>query len=233
VLLAELEILHSRPIAPTRRVALGNLVLPIEPPPGFGGLLLGAVVAAHVRDLDEDMVGDVARLVTEVGDGRRIVQPRLRHRYQVDHVGLARSTHRLVGVGDQIEFDFTTNGSPIVMVLGAIYAAERFDPAIRHRMAQVLHKAMRWNGPLGPALLSHLSGVSGVRATSFVAFADPVAWALHVLGFPPGSTTPGKKAVLKAYRTRLMAVHPDHGGDVDTASKEIGDLGEARRILGG
>jgi hypothetical protein len=33
------------------------------------------------------------------------------------------------------------------------------------------------------------------------------------------------------YRNRLRAVHPDHGGNQDSASKSIGDLGEARRIL--
>ena len=46
MLLAELEIWHSRPITPTRRVALGHLVLPADPAPGFGGVLLGAVVVA-------------------------------------------------------------------------------------------------------------------------------------------------------------------------------------------
>ena len=46
VLLAELEIWHSRPIAPTRRVALGRSLLPVDPPPGFGGILLGGGVLA-------------------------------------------------------------------------------------------------------------------------------------------------------------------------------------------
>ena len=54
MLLAELEIWHSRPIAPTRRVALGRVVLPTDPAPGFGGLLLGAVVAAHMDAMDPE-----------------------------------------------------------------------------------------------------------------------------------------------------------------------------------
>ena len=33
------------------------------------------------------------------------------------------------------------------------------------------------------------------------------------------------------YRNRLREVHPDHGGDQVRASRAIGDLGEARRIL--
>ena len=43
MLLAELEIYHTRPAVPTRRVSLGNLILPTDPAPGFGGLLLGDV----------------------------------------------------------------------------------------------------------------------------------------------------------------------------------------------
>ena len=48
VVLAELEIFCSRPHAPTRRVALGEADLPCEPAPGFGGILLGGVVAGVV-----------------------------------------------------------------------------------------------------------------------------------------------------------------------------------------
>ena len=46
VILAELEVFHSRPIAPTRRVALGRRHLPLHPAPGFGGILLGGIAAA-------------------------------------------------------------------------------------------------------------------------------------------------------------------------------------------
>ena len=48
MLLAELEVFHSRPIAPTRRVAIGVAVLPTAPPPGFGGLLLSGIVATFL-----------------------------------------------------------------------------------------------------------------------------------------------------------------------------------------
>src|SRR3954463_9363560 len=62
VILAELEVFHSRPIAPTRRVALGVPVLPTAPPPGFGGLLLGGIVAAFIGRVDADLHGDLVRL---------------------------------------------------------------------------------------------------------------------------------------------------------------------------
>ena len=105
MLLAELVVWHTRPLAPTRRLALGNLVLPTDPPPGLGGLLLGAVVAEHARDVDDDLIPDLHRLIEQVERGDRVVQPRLRHRFQVDRHGLGHSTHRLTQRA-------TTSGSP-------------------------------------------------------------------------------------------------------------------------
>ena len=127
MLLAELEVWHTRPLAPTRRVSLGNLVLPVDPAPGFGGLLLGAVVAGHIGDVPEDLVPDVHRLIDQVDRDVRVVQPRLRHRFQVDRHGLALSTHRLIGDGEEITFDFHTTGSGLAQVLGAVYAVERLE----------------------------------------------------------------------------------------------------------
>jgi hypothetical protein len=123
------------------------------------------------------------------------------------------------------------NGSALAQVLGAVYAAERLGPTSRHTVAAVLHKAMRWRGPIGPTLVSYLAGVSGARAESLMAFADPIAWALDVLGFEPGTINPSRREVVGRFRANLMNVHPDHGGDEGRASKLIGDLSEARRIL--
>jgi hypothetical protein len=228
MLLAELEVWHTRPLTPTRRVALGHLVLPVDPAPGFGGLLLGAVVAAHLRDVDDELVPDVHRLIEQLHRGERIVQPRLRHRYQADRHGLARSTHRLIGHGEDLSFSFETNGTPLQQVLGAVYATERLAPEARRALTPVLHKALTWRGPIGPSLVAHLAGA---RAASLSSLADPRAWALEVLGFPAGTTAPSKKEVMARFRLRLREVHPDHGGDHAAASTEIGDLGEARRIL--
>ena len=205
MLLAELEVWHTRPLAPTRRVALGNLVLPVDPAPGFGGLLLGAVVAGHMAAVDDDLVPDVHRLIGQVEADARVVQPRLRHRFQVDRHGLALSTHRLIGDGEEITFDFHTTGSGLAQVLGAIYAVERLGPGARHVIAPVLHKAMRWRGTVGPALIAHLAGTN---STALSTLADPRAWAMDVLGFPPGTPTPSKKDVTAQFRLKMRSVHP-------------------------
>jgi hypothetical protein len=230
MLLAELEVWHSRAYAPTRRVALGHLFLPVDPLPGFGGILLAGVVAAHLDAVDPELVPEVHRLVAEVSRGQRIVQPRLRNRYQVDRHGLSVSRHRLLGQGEQITFDLHTTGSPLQQVLGAVYATERFGPQPRHAVAAALHKAMQWSGPVGPAFVGYLTGTSGSLASNIRAMADPVAWALEVLGFEPGASPHGKE-VKARFRARLREVHPDHGGHAGDASKAIDELGEARRIL--
>jgi len=228
MLLAELEVWHTRPRTPTRRLSLGNLVLPADPAPGFGGLLLGAVVAAHIIDVDAELVPDVHRLIDQIDRGERVVQPRLRHRFQVDRHGLAVSSHRLVGVGEQISFDLNATGTGMAQVLGATYALERLAPESRHVIAPVMHKAMGWRGPIGAALISHLAGAT---ATTLAALADPRAWAMEVLGFPLGTAAPSRKEITTRFRTRMREVHPDHGGDRTVASTQIVELAEARKIL--
>ena len=228
MLLAELEIWHTRPAVPTRRVALGHMVLPVDPAPGFGGLLLGSVIAAHLGGIEDDYVADVHRLIREVGEGQRVVQPRLRHRFQIDRHGLAVSHHRLIGDGDKIEFDFNSSGTDLSQVLGAVYAAERLGPEHRRGVFNVLQKASRWRGPIGASFIAHLAGS---QTTNLEALADPLAWSLGILGFELGSKKPSKREITRAFRSQMREVHPDHGGtDIDAATA-MSDLAEARRIL--
>lgn len=233
MLLAELELWHSRPIAPTRRVSLGRRLLPVEPAPGFGGLLLGSVVAAHMADLDQDVGPELSALLDDLENGRRIAQPRLRHRFQEDHIGLARSRHRLVGLGDELDVQLDTQGSPASMVLGAAYACGRLDRAARPVVMEVLRRAMRWRGPVNAELLAYLSGAAGAagaRTRSMGAFAHPELWALGVLGFDDG-TVPAKRDVQRRFRDLVRAAHPDAGAESAGAAKRIADLSQARDIL--
>lgn len=229
MLLAELEIHHSRPVQPTRRIALGHMVLPVDPAPGFGGLLLGAIIAQHLDGVGHDYVPDIHRLIDEVSSGNRIVQPRLRHRFQLDRHGLSHSSHRLIGDGEDISFDFATTGTDLAQVLGAIYATERLALDHRRLITPVLQKAARWRGPIGPSMIAYLAGS---QTTTLEALADPSGWAMQLMGFEVGGAKPSKREVTKAFRTKMRDVHPDHGGaDID-AAKAMSDLAEARRILG-
>ncbi len=227
--LAEVEIVHSRPIAPTRRVALGDLHLPMEPEPGFGRILLGAIVAAHIGGLDPDLHDDLAVLMAMVERGESVSQPRLRHRFQVDTVGLQRSVHRLHGRGEVLELELDEKGAPIQQVLGAVYAVATLAPEHRRPTMDVLRRGMRWNGDTGPRLLSHLSGRTAL--VGLPASADPTAWALGIfdLGDEAGATD--RQLVQQRFRELLRAAHPDHGGATEAAAQRIAELAEARRIL--
>jgi hypothetical protein len=228
MLLAELEIFHSRPIAPTRRISLGHMYLPVDPAPGFGGLLLGAVLSVHIRDVDEDFHIDIQRLLTEIERGSRVVQPRLRHRFQVDRHGLTHSSHRLIGAGDSVEFEMNNSGSALQQVLGSIYALERLDETTRMLLIPVMRKSLTWRGPIGPSFITYLAGS---RTSSVSALADPRSWALDVLGFPGGTVKPSKREVMSRFRASMRDAHPDHGGNEKLASKVMMDIAEARRIL--
>ena len=120
MLRAELEVFHSRPIAPTRRVALGVTVLPTSPAPGFGGLLLGGIVARFIPEVDPDLLDELTRLTHQVEAGQRIPQPRLRHRFQDDRIGLNKCQHRLIGTGEELLFEVHDSIAAEPNVLGAV-----------------------------------------------------------------------------------------------------------------
>jgi len=231
VILAELEVFHSRPIAPTRRVALGRVNLPVTPAPGFGGLLLGGIVAGHIDELDPDLFDDLHRLTLQLQEGMRVPQPRLRHRFQQDRIGLTRSVHRLVGHGEDLSFEFEDKGAAAQHILAAVYAAGQLPLAARPRVMDTIRKGMRWSGPLDSVFITHLSGLDRGRDWSTAAFRDPVQWALGVLGLGDGEAVPARGDVQQQFRDLLRSAHPDHGGDTDDAAQRIADLTEARRIL--
>jgi hypothetical protein len=224
--IADLEIRHSRRVAPTRRVALGELWLPTSPAPGPGGILLAGVVAVKAQTLDNDARDELDVLVSLLEVGRRISQPRLRHRFQTDVVGLDRSRHRLVSVGRAFELQLDDHAYDLPQVLGAVYAAATLPPRARPVVFRLLWRALRWEGANDAALLAYLSGdvagsVRGHRSAE---------WALDVLGFA-GDIVPPAPEILGRFRTLVRGAHPDHGAPADDAGQRVSDLTEAKRIL--
>ena len=183
MILAELEIWHSRPIAPTRRVAIGEHELPCDPPPGYGGILLAGIVASCITGLDPDNHPDLLRLTHQLEDGGRVPQPRLRHRFQQDRIGLNRTRHVLRSHGDQVEFDLEVDrATPEQMVLGAVYAAGTLPPGTRHRVMRSLRTAMQWDGPLGADFVARVTGFGTSHDLGAFAYRNPMLWALGILG---------------------------------------------------
>ena len=227
--LAELEVFHSRPIAPTRRVAIGDHDLPVSPAPGFGGILLGGVVAAHMPGLDPELFDDLDRLTLQVEAGMRIPQPRLRHRLQADRIGLQRSVHRLQGDGEELRFEIDDKGSPAQHILAAVYVAGTLEAGPRALVMEAVRKGMRWAGAIDNALVAHLTGLAKHQEWSRRAYQDPIGWALGVLALDDGR--PERKDVQRRFRELARRAHPDHGGDREGAAMRLAELAEARRIL--
>jgi len=232
MVVAELEVFTSRPIAPTRRVALGSCVLPVDPAPGFGSILLGGIVARFAPTLDEDMLDEVESLILELERGQRIAQPRLRHRLQSDRIGLQRAEHRLLGDGDAVVFDIDeVRGTPAQHLLCAVYAAGRTPEHVRPAVLGAVRKGLLWTGPIDRHLVAHLAGRVG--HVNLATIGDPVTWALGVLDLTriDDDDLPDRRIVQVAFRDRVRSAHPDHGGAEAGAAERIAELTEARRIL--
>ncbi len=224
--LAVLELFHSRPVAPTRRVSLGHRLLPTDPAPGWAGVLLGGVVATHRRSVAAELIDDYQVLLEDMAQGRRIVQPRLRHRFQADKVGLVMSRFALVSHDGAVRYSFSDRlGTPLQYLLGAAYAAARTAPESRRAVFDSIHLGLRWAGRPGRELIAHLGGSGTAR------FDDPVRWALMLLGLDGNLRDPSRAEVQATYRRCLRLVHPDHGAEAEGAGDRIADLREARRIL--
>lgn len=228
MLLAEFEIHHNRPYSPTRRIALGRRDLPLDPPPGFGPVLLGAITAVAGEELDPEDRDGLRRLMHRLEHGERTPQPQVRHRFQTDTHGLARTWAGLRGVGDAFELDIDGDGSVLQLSLGAVYAAGQLPLAVRPRVFDVLRRGLAWRGPIGADTFRHLAGDADLRWAS-TAFADPRLWALDVLGLDAAGARP--KEINRRFRQLLREAHPDHGADDLGAADRIADLTQARKIL--
>ncbi|NNE95015.1 MAG: J domain-containing protein [Acidimicrobiales bacterium] len=229
MIIAELEIYHSRPIAPTRRVALGQRNLPVEPAPGAGGLLLAGILGEMAPEVQPDLREHLYLLLEDLAAGRRIPQPRVRHRFQTDTVGLLRSSHRLVAAHGGLSFKFEgERGLPVQHALGALYAAGQLPPSVREPVFESLRSALVWGQPVDERFISAIMGGRAGSLDDLKAWNDPVAWALETLGLEPGFT---RRNVLKRYRVLLRDAHPDHGAAEQLAAARIAELGQARDIL--
>ena len=230
MILAEFDVWHTRPVAPTRRVALGDDHLKLDPAPGFGGILLGAIVAVHAELLDDDLHDGLGDLMGRLERGERVPQPRLRHRLQKDRVGLTSTTHRLLGVnGTELQVDLEPTESPEPHVLAALYRASLEPMPARRTLFTLLRSATNWRGGNNPDLVAYLTGRAPELAWSRSQELDPTAWAFDILGLDPHKSD--RRAVQRQFRRLLRDAHPDHGGEELGAGTRIQELSAARRIL--
>ncbi len=233
---------------PTRRVALDDGYLPTSGA-RMGAVLLGAVVAEHVAELDEEQFDALDRLIETARRGLTVPRLALRYRLQTDTHGLDRSRHRIVApdvehghVLPVLELD--RHGPPAPQVLGAVMAAA-WLPAAGRRPAFAAIDAARarpgelpeglevrrlFHGPVampppapgvprGPAGFAEWRGVPSEQR-----------WAMEVLGLRPGMVVE-RDDVQRRFRRLVRLAHPDHGAGSDGAAERIAELAEAREVL--
>jgi hypothetical protein len=256
VLLAELNIRHTRRHMPTRRVAVDDGYLPTSGP-AFGGVLIGAVVAECVPGLDEDQLEALGRFVDVARKGALTV-PRiaLRYRLQRDTHGLDRSRHRIVSADVErgsvrpiLELDL--HGRPAPQVIGALMAGSRLPPSGRSVVFRFVDAALARPGvlPEGLEVRRRSEGLPGMRppgpgTTTVGASFDGGSsgrdewtgvpserrWAMEVLGLHADHAIE-RDDVQKRFRRLVRLAHPDHGGESVGAAERMAELSEARELL--
>ena len=187
---AELEVCHSRVVAPTRRVALGSLDLPED----YGPVLLGCVAGWFAQGQDDEFFSDAAKLLAYVSTKTSIPQPHMRYRFQQDLVGLLVSSHQIReevdsrngqghwrgngnggngysgnGLAAGLEFVSDMKSStPAQHVLGALYAAYRLEDEAHWQSCEMIEMALEWavERPLGSLKGTKTRlGITGVETT--------------------------------------------------------------------
>jgi len=205
------------------------MFLPTAPPDG--PLLLAAIVGTFVPRLEPELRDDLDLLIDDLERRRRIAQPRLRHRFQTDTVGLGRSRHRLYrdDVSGDLSILLDDADHPLPQILAAVYASALLASAARPDAFSLLWRASRWDGGTDGALLNHLQGPDALGSV-YKRRGTDTAWALAALGFKPGDA-PERSDVVRRFRDAVRDAHPDHGAADLDASMRITELTDARRIL--
>ncbi len=249
MLLAELNIRHTRRHMPTRRVAVDHGYLPTSGA-GFGGVLIGAVVAECVPGLDEEQIDALARLVDVARRGTLSV-PRiaLRYRLQRDTHGLDLSRHRITSAAVElgslrpvVELDL--HGPPAPQVIGALMAGSQLPASGRTVAFRFVDAALARPGelPEGLEVRRRYQGLTGLRppgpgTTTTVGATEEWSgvpserrWAMEVLGLQAGHAIE-RNDVQRRFRRLIRVAHPDHGGESAGAAERMAELTEARELL--
>jgi hypothetical protein len=227
---------------PTRRVALGEAYLPTSGP-AYGAVLLGAVVAEHLPELDDEQADLLPRLVFDAREGLSVPRIALRYRLQTDTHGLDRSRHRIVSDTGRLVLELDRHSRP--QVIGAVMAAASLPPAARSIAFRAIEQAIQRPGvlPEGLEVRRLLLGIPGAGppppGTAYVGgdgsglWAGVPAdrrWAMEVLGLRADIEL-DRTDIQARFRRLVRLAHPDHGAAGQGAAERLSELAEARTVL--
>lgn len=244
MVLAELLVRHTRRHMPTRRVAIAEAYLPTGGV-AHGAVLLGAIVAECVPELDPEQAELLPRLIDDARDGLAVPRIAMRYRLQTDTHGLDRSRHRIVDDGGRPILELDRHGRPDPQVIGAVMAAAQLPPSGRSVAFRAIKDALRHPGrlPVGLEVRRLLMGIPGEApppAGVWVGGADggfgwagvstEQRWAMEVLGLGAGASI-DRSDVQARFRRLVRLAHPDHGAEDHGAAERMAELTEARTVL--
>ena len=248
MVLAELNVRHTRRHMPTRRVALGDTYLPTSGQ-AYGAVLLGAVVSEFAPELDEEQLDLLPRLLHDARDGLSVPRIALRYRLQTDTHGLDRSRHRIVAEATTTEtagvvLELDRHGRADPQVIGAVLAAAALPPAAQSIALRAVAAALREPRlPTGVRVRRLLEGAPDLRhfLPGAPQFGGPLVdvwngipadrrWAMEVLGLHAEMSVE-RDDVQARFRRLVRLAHPDHGAESDRAAERLAELREARSVL--
>lgn len=248
MMLAELDVRHTRRHQPTRRVALGDAYLPTSGV-AFGAVLLGAIVAEFATAVEEEEYDALLRLANDARSSLSVPRIALRYRLQTDTHGLDLSRHHIVGpdieagqVRPRLELDL--HGPPVSQLIGALLGAASLPPSGRSIAFKAVDAALARPGrlPEGLDVRRRLQGLPGVRppAPGVRAAGSTVdgwqgvpsdrRWAMEVLGLSSDMAVE-RDDVQQRFRRLVRLAHPDHGAVKVGAAERIAELTDAREVL--
>lgn len=225
---AELEIFHSRLVAPTRRVALGQMSLPRI----FGPVLLGCVAGWFSLGEDDDFFADSVKLLVSASQGKYVPQPHLRHRFQRDKVGLLRSAHRLCfkplngSSRSQGSWSFESDeqsSSGAQHVLGVLYALYELPEDIKRESGILIEQALQWSASQPSDLQS---GAMPMKEDLLEFLATDTNWVEGAAVFREGSFSGGSFRHTGNNTDSRAGSGPNRGaGDSSTGGRSGGRAG--------
>jgi hypothetical protein len=249
VLLAELNIRHTRRHMPTRRVALGDVYLPTSGA-AYGAVLVGAVVSEFASELDDEEGELIPRLLHDAREGLAVPRIALRYRLQTDTHGLDRSRHRIVGepaahgAAARVVLELDGHGRADPQVIGAVMAAAALPSSARPAALKAIERSLRRPSlPEGMVVRRMHEGVPGLApfapgaavpgangANGWSGVPAERRWAMEVLGLRAGMDV-DRADVIARFRRLVRLAHPDHGATRDGAAERLAELAEARELL--
>ena len=249
MLLAELNVRHTRRHMPTRRVALDGAYLPASGP-AHGVALLAALVATNLPALEPEQRELLGRLLHDARRGLAIPRIALRHRLQYDVHGLDRSRHRMLGEDGHLVVELDVHGAPTPQILGAVMGAAALHAEGRATALDAIRKVIngRWDGLAPDVELRVVAEAmwNGIRPPLASAgewqpggppeellwrgIGPDQRWAMEVLGLRAGMDVE-RDDLNRRFRRLLRDAHPDSGGASASAASRIAELTEARTIL--